>query len=120
MELIQLNSLDLSIAALLILALAFISWRLQLGVEKRLLLAALRSVIQLGLLGLVLKALFAQSNPFLIGLLCLFMLGVAGYEVMARQQRRFSGPWGMGIGTTSMFIKEILKTVFSTESNIFV
>ena len=52
------------IAALLVLGLAAISWRLRLGVEKRLVIAALRSVLQLTLLGLVLKSLFAQSNPF--------------------------------------------------------
>ena len=67
---------------------------MRLGVERRLLVAASRecSVIQLTLLGLVLKTLFDQSNPsFLIGALSLFMLGMAGYEVMARQERRFSG-----------------------------
>lgn len=104
MELISLTPLDLSIAAALIVALALLSWRLRLGVERQLLIAAARSVLQLLLLGLVLKTLFNQANPLLIGLLSLFMLGVAGYEVMARQQRRFGGPWGIGIGTLSMFL----------------
>lgn len=113
MELISLNPIDLSIAAILVLVLALISWRLRLGVERRLLLAAVRSVIQLGLLGLVLKTLFAQSNLLFIGLLCLFMLTVAGYEVMARQQRRFTGPWGMGIGTMSMFISSFSITLLA-------
>jgi len=112
-ELISLNPIDLSIAAILVLLLALISWRLRLGVERRLLLAAVRSVIQLGLLGLVLKTLFAQSNLLFIGLLCLFMLIVAGYEVMARQQRRFTGPWGMGIGTMSMFISSFSITLLA-------
>jgi len=112
-ELISLNPIDLSIAAILVLFLALISWRLRLGVEKRLLLAAVRSVVQLGLLGLVLKTLFAQSNLLFIGLLCLFMLMVAGYEVMARQQRRFTGPWGMGIGTMSMFISSFSITLLA-------
>jgi len=115
MELIRLSPLDLSIAAVLVLALALLSWRLRLGVEQRLLLAAVRSVIQLGLLGLVLKTLFTQSNPLLIGLLCLFMLVVAGYEVMARQQRRFTGPWGMGIGTLSMFISSFSITLLALQ-----
>lgn len=113
MELISLKPLDLSIAAILVLLLAFISWHLRLGVERRLLLAAVRSVIQLGLLGLVLKTLFAQSNLLFIGLLCVFMLIVAGYEVMARQQRRFTGPWGMGIGTMSMFISSFSITLLA-------
>jgi len=113
MKLISLSPLDLSIAALLVLALAFISWRLRLGVEGRLLIAALRSVLQLTLIGLVLKSLFAQSDPLLIGALTLFMLAVAGYEVMARQQRRFSGAWGMGIGTLSMFVSSFSITLLA-------
>ncbi len=115
MDLIQLSPLDLSAAALLVLALAGLSWQLQLGVEKRLLIAALRSVLQLTLLGLVLKSLFAQSNPLFIGALALFMLGVAGYEVMARQQRRFKGLWGIGIGTLSMFISSFSITMLALQ-----
>lgn len=113
MELITLSPWDLSIAALLVLALAAISWRMHLGVERRLLVAASRSIVQLTLIGLVLKTLFEQSNPLLIGALALFMLGVAGYEVMARQERRFSGIWGMGIGTLSMFISSFSITLLA-------
>ena len=113
MDLIELTPLDLSIAALLVLGLAGISWRMRLGVERRLLIAASRSVIQLTLLGLVLKTLFDQSNPLLIGALALFMLGMAGYEVMARQERKFSGFWGMGIGTLSMFISSFSITLLA-------
>lgn len=113
MDLIQLTPLDLSIAALLVLGLGVISWRMHLGVERRLLIAASRSVIQLTLLGLVLKTLFEQSNPILIGVIVLFMLGMAGYEVMARQERRFSGIWGMGIGTFSMFISSFSMTLLA-------
>lgn len=113
MDLITLSPLDLSIAALLVLALAAISWRMHLGVERKLLVAASRSIIQLTLIGLVLKTLFEQSHPLLIGALALFMLGVAGYEVMARQERRFSGIWGMGIGTLSMSISSFSITLLA-------
>jgi putative ABC transport system permease protein len=112
-ELISLTPLDLSIAALLVLALAAISRQLQLGVEKQLLWAALRSVVQLTLLGLVLKTLFAQSHPLFIGALSLLMLAAAGYEVMARQKRRFRGLWGIGIGTLSMFISSFSITLLA-------
>ncbi len=113
MHLISLSPLDLSIASILVLLLALLSWRLRLEVEGRLLLAAVRSVVQLGLLGLVLKTLFDQTHPVLIALLCMFMLSVAGYEVMARQKKRFTGPWGMGIGTMSMFISSFSITLLA-------
>jgi putative ABC transport system permease protein len=113
MELIQLNAFDIAIGAGLVLVLALLSLRLALGIERKLLVAAARSIVQLSLLGLVLKILFAQSHPLLIGMLALFMLLVAGYEVMARQQRRFAGIWGMGVGTLSMFISSFSVTLLA-------
>ncbi|RDH87168.1 MAG: iron export ABC transporter permease subunit FetB [endosymbiont of Seepiophila jonesi] len=113
MELIRLSALDLGLAAGLVLLLAILSFRLSLGVERKLLIAALRSIVQLTLLGLVLKSLFAQSHPLFIAALALFMLFMAGYEVMARQARRFSGAWGMGVGTLSMFISSFSVTILA-------
>ncbi|MES9927597.1 MAG: ABC transporter permease, partial [Candidatus Thiodiazotropha sp. 6PDIVS] len=113
MNLIQLTPLDLFLASTLVLLLALISLRLSLGIEGKLLIAALRTIIQLSLIGLVLKFLFVQSHPALIASLAMFMLMVAGYEVMARQQRRFNGVWGIGVGTLSMFISSFSVTILA-------
>jgi len=113
MELIRLSPVDLAIAALLVIALAGLSAALRLGIERTLLVAAARSAVQLTLLGLVLKTLFAQVHLAWIGLLALVMLLVAGYEVMARQKRRFRGAWGMGIGTLSMFLSSFSVTLLA-------
>ena len=110
MELIPLTPWDLAIAAALVLLLALLSWLLRLGVGRRLLIAAARSTVQLMLLGVILKTLFAQTSLLLLGLMALVMLGVAGYEVMARQQRRFRGIWGYGLGTVSMFVSSFTIT----------
>ena len=56
------------------------------------------------LLGYVFHLLFESNSLTFIAALSLFMLSVAGYEVMARQRRRFTGYWGYGIGAVSMFI----------------
>lgn len=101
---IHLSPWDLLIAATLILALAGVSLRLRLGIERNLLIAASRSALQLGLIGLVLKTLFEIKHPAAVGALALIMLSAAGYEVMARQHRRFKGIWGVGVGTLSMFV----------------
>jgi putative ABC transport system permease protein len=45
MTLISLTPWDLALAAGLVLLLAFLSWRLQLGVERRVLIAAARSTV---------------------------------------------------------------------------
>ena len=102
--LILLSPIDLGMAAGLVLLLAALSWNLQLGIGRRMLVASLRSTVQLLLLGLVLKTLFASTNPWLVAALALVMLGVAGYEVMARQKYRFRGAWGYGTGALSMFL----------------
>jgi putative ABC transport system permease protein len=113
MDLIRLSAFDLSLAAGLVLALAALSLRLRLGIERSLLIAALRSVVQLSLLGLVLKVLFEQVNLLFIGTLALVMLLVAGYEVMARQKRPLRGVWGMGLGTLSMFVSSFGITLLA-------
>jgi len=104
MSLVTLSPWDLAIAAGLVIALALLSFRLHLGVERSLLIAAARSAVQLTLIGLVLKVVFEQVHPLAVSGIWTVMLLVAGYEVMARQKRRFRGPWGYGIGTLSMFI----------------
>jgi putative ABC transport system permease protein len=103
----------LSIAALLILALAGLSLHLKLGVEKQLLLAAARSTIQLLLIGLVLKALFAHAQLGWVALIAAVMIIVAGREVMVRQKRRLLGWWGFGVGTVSMFVSSFTVTVMA-------
>jgi putative ABC transport system permease protein len=112
-DVIRLSPFDLGLAALLVVLLAGLSHGLRLGLGRRMLIAGARSAVQLVLLGLVLNVLFARSDPALIGLLSLLMLLVAGYEVMARQQRRIRGPWGMGIGTLSMFLSSFSVTLLA-------
>jgi putative ABC transport system permease protein len=41
------------------------------------------------------------------------MLLFAGREVMARQQRRFTGWWGYGLGTVAMFVSSFAVTVLA-------
>ena len=109
---IPLSFTDLSLAATLVILLAVLTWYLHLGMGRRLLVAGMRTVVQLLLLGLVLKYLFESEHPILIGLIAMVMLAVAGYEVMSRQQRAFSGLWGYGLGTLSMFVSSFTITLF--------
>lgn len=111
--LIILSPLDLGIASSLVLLLAGLSWQLRLGIGRRVLIAAARSTVQLLLLGLVLKALFSSDNPWLVAALAAVMLGVAGYEVMARQKHRLRGIWGYGTGALSMFLSSFSIAVLA-------
>lgn len=110
---VTLTITDLVIAAVLVGLLALLSLRLQTGISLQLLVAAARTAIQLSLIGLVLKVLFANVHLGWVSLMAVFMLLVAGREVMARQERRFKGWWGYAVGTFSMFLSSFTVTVFA-------
>ncbi|NIP73267.1 MAG: iron export ABC transporter permease subunit FetB [Gammaproteobacteria bacterium] len=113
MTLISLTPLDLSLAAVLVAGLAGLSLYMRLGLHGRIVVAALRTTVQLLLIGLVLKAIFAYVHLGWITLIALAMLGVAGREVMARQRYRFAGWWGFGLGTLAMFVSSFAVTVLA-------
>ena len=110
MPLIVLDYWDLAIAALLLAVNAGLSIWLQLGLARDTLIAALRMVVQLGLIGLVLKLLFTIVSPFWTALFALMMILFAGREAMARQERRLAGWWGYGVGTTAMLAAAAIVT----------
>jgi putative ABC transport system permease protein len=88
---IELGWPQLAVAALLVVAAGVVSILLQLGIERRLGIAALRSVVQLGLLGVILERIFAIRNPFLVVALVLLMTVFAAREAVGRATRRYRG-----------------------------
>ena len=113
MNMILLTPWDLAIAAVLVLGLAASSVWLGLGLGRQLLISALRTTIQLSLIGLILKFLFENLHLGWMALMTLIMLLAAGREVMQRQQHRFRGVWGYGMGTASMFLSSFSLTLFA-------
>lgn len=113
MNVISLSPLDLAMAALLVLMLAGIAFYLKLGLANRIIVAGIRTVLQLLLIGLVLKTLFLQAGLTWVAIMSIIMLLIAGREVMARQQRRFGGLWGYGLGTLSMFVSSFSLTLYA-------
>ncbi|MEQ6888015.1 iron export ABC transporter permease subunit FetB [Halomonas sp. CS7] len=104
---------QLALAALMVVALAGCTVAARLGMGRSLLIAAARTVIQLGLVGLVLEALFSAARFHWVALMALGMLLIAGREVMARQRRRLRGGWAFGIGTVAMFLSSFTVTVLT-------
>ncbi len=107
MNVIPLSALDLSIAAILVLALAGLSFRLRLGLGGQILVAGLRTTVQLLLVGLVLKFVFASTEPIWICLFGAIMIVAASREIIARQSRRLKGWSGYGIGAGSIFLSSV-------------
>jgi putative ABC transport system permease protein len=113
MSFIRLTPADLALAATLVLALAALSFRLRLGVSRQILVAALRTTLQLLLIGLVLRAVFENVHGGWVTLIAAVMLLAAGREVVARQRRPLRGPWGFGVGTASMFLSSFAVTILA-------
>lgn len=104
---------DLSIAAILVLLSALCSLLLSLRVHKALLVASARMVVQLLLVGFVLRIVFRIDRPGLTLLVLVLMAGAAIYEVGARQQRRLRGGWHYLAGGAPMVSAALLIVVLA-------
>lgn len=113
MTLISLSPFDLAVAAILIVLLGVLSLRMHLGIGRDLAVSAARTVVQLMLVGLILTVVFERAHLGWILLIAVVMLLVAGREAMARQERRFAGWWGFGVGALSMFLSSFTLTVYA-------
>ena len=84
MTTVALTPFDLVLSASLLLINAAISWTFGLRLERSFAVAAARMVVQVTLIGLVLKFIFAQTSPLWTLALVLVMAAAAGVEVVTR------------------------------------
>jgi putative ABC transport system permease protein len=118
MNYIRLDLWDLAIAGILVVLNGGLSMALGLGLERKLLVASVRMVVQLLLVGLVLTWLFATVSPWLTLAVALSMVLFAGYEIFARQDRKLAGPWAYGLGTGCMLIAAGVVTLFALTTQL--
>jgi putative ABC transport system permease protein len=90
-EYVALDFWKLAAAASLVVVSAVISLLLRLGLEKRLIMAAVRTVVQLMLLGLVLRWVFAAGQWYFVVSLMATMTLIAGWAAVSRVERRYAG-----------------------------
>ena len=88
---IHLSYWQVAIAASLILINGAISLALDLGLHRRLLIAALRTTVQLALVGFVLHWVFALSRWYGVLALMLAMAVIGGLAAVGRTGRRYDG-----------------------------
>lgn len=91
-EYVELSFWQLGLAASLIVVSGVISLVMKLGLERRLLLAAVRTVVQLLLIGSVLQWIFAPGRwyVYILGLMLLMTL-IAGVSAVGRAGRSYRG-----------------------------
>ncbi len=90
---VELSSLQVGAAALLILINAAISLSLRLGLERSLLIASVRTIVQLLLVGLVLQWVFDRDETTVVLIILAIMTSVAGYTAFRRTSHFYAGMW---------------------------
>lgn len=87
----ELSAIDLAIASALILVNGLLSVLLKLRLERQLLLAGLRTVVQLLVIGQVLGWVFQNAYWYVVLPLMCGMTLVAGFSASGRGERRYRG-----------------------------
>ena len=85
---IHLGVTDVALAALLVLVDVAISLRLRLGVHRQVLWASVRMVVQLSLVGLLLRLVFQSASPAATLAIGAVMVAAAAREVAVRPSQR--------------------------------
>ncbi len=103
---------DLGFAGLLAVALALVFKGMRLGLSGSLLVASARMVVQLLLIGYVLRFLFDEGRPWLVGAMVTVMLLIASREIVVRQKRRLSGWRGWRLGAVTLFFSSFSVAIY--------
>lgn len=100
---------EVGVAASLLAVNALVSLRLRLGLAPQIVLSAVRMMIQLTILGLVLKQIFDLSSVAPVLVLCGAMTLIAGVSAVRRIDHRFSSIYPIAI--SSVWISTWLVTM---------
>lgn len=82
---------ELALASLLILISAAVSLWLKLGLTRRILISAIRAVVQLSIVGLLLKWIFAANQWYWVVLIIIVMTVMAGFSARSRGSYVYRG-----------------------------
>ncbi|MFL9924041.1 ABC transporter permease [Herbaspirillum lusitanum] len=113
MNAIQLSTEDLLLASLLVLVNGGLSMALGLRVHRSLLVAALRMVVQLLLVGLALRYILEWKSALATSLVVLVMIAAAAREVAVRPARRLRGWQSYGISGAMVSATSLLTVLLA-------
>jgi len=113
MTVIHLDAADLALATLLVLLNAGASLLLHLRLHRQVLVAAARMVVQLLLVGLVLRVVFAAASPVATSVIIVLMVLAAAREVAVRPTRRLQGAGNFRIGAVAVGLSSVATVVLA-------
>lgn len=100
-SLVQLDWTDLALVSACLLINVGLSLRFRLGLHKSLVIAGLRTILQLWLVGLILDKIFQVDQPFLVLGILILMAILAASTVSQRARHSFPGRWITAMGSIS-------------------
>ena len=110
---VPLSMADMVIAATLVLLNGAISFAYGLRLEKSLTIASLRMIVQLAVVALVLKFVFAQTSAVWTMLFAVVMAIGAGAEIVMRQERRFKDWRALLLSSSPAFLAGLVTTIIA-------
>jgi putative ABC transport system permease protein len=87
MSVLDLSAWQLALALLLVIAVIVVSVMQRLGLERDLVIGAVRTIVQLYLVGLILAAVFAAATWYWVVLILIVMTAVATHAAVSRLGR---------------------------------
>jgi putative ABC transport system permease protein len=115
---ILLTPFDVAIAAVLIVLDGVLSLVLRLGLHAQLAWAAMRLVVQLVLVGFILRLVFAIASPLATLAVVLVMVAIAGREVAARPEHRLGRFGNYAVGASAVAIATFLTAILALTTAI--
>jgi putative ABC transport system permease protein len=97
---LELSYFQVGLAALLIVINGAISVLLELGLERRLMIAAVRTVAQLLAIGFVLDLVFRWNRWYVVLAMMVIMTLIAGAAAADRAEIRYPGIWSRSVAAT--------------------
>jgi putative ABC transport system permease protein len=108
--LVKLGYLDLGVAWLLLMGVTLLSILMRLEVAKKVTIAAARMVLQLLLVGHILKSVFQLQNHWALAGVTVVMMLFAGREIIVRQEYRFIKRSALLIGPLTLALSTLVIT----------
>ncbi|HET8997752.1 MAG TPA: iron export ABC transporter permease subunit FetB [Acetobacteraceae bacterium] len=115
---ILLTPQDVAISAVLIVLDGALSLVLRLGLHRQLAIAATRMVVQLVLIGFILRAVFAVQSPFATLCVVLVMVAIAGREVAARPEQKLGRFGNYAVGGGAVLVATFLTAILALTTAI--
>lgn len=110
---VPLSYIDLAVAAALVAINGAISIAYRLKLEKALAFASVRMIVQLALVAMVLRFIFAQTTPlWSIAFASVMAIG-AGAEIIMRQERRFQSWRALALSSSPAFLSGLVTTLIA-------